>query len=240
MFEDGESLSILHHDIFQSASLIKVPLLLVLLLKNKKREVNLEEKMTISEENKVGGSGVIQVLSNDLSLSIKDLMTLMITVSDNTATNMLINLFGIDEINESFRQIGLTQTVLNRKMIDFAAIEQGKDNFTTPDEIVHCLQLLDGKADLIGHEGRLIAEQILSNQQFRDKLPALIETERYTVLNKTGELPTAEHDCAIIRGQGRKVYVAVLMDRFVDSYEAKQTINRVGKHISDYLRTDLA
>jgi beta-lactamase class A len=236
--EDGENIYFNSEELFQSASLIKIPILISVLMANKNGEIDLEQQITISQENKVGGSGVLQALSNHLSMTVKDLMTLMISVSDNTATNILIDLLGMDAINASMKEIGYEKTKLNRKMMDFSAIEEGKDNFTSPIEMIRSLELVNELNEVIGLTGMSIAYEALIHQQFRDKLPALMDIEKLTVLNKTGELPNVEHDCAIMDSQGRKAYVAVLMTRFVDQYSAKQTISRIGKHISDFLIRD--
>lgn len=220
-------------DVFQSASLIKIPILLSVLLAHNKGEINIQRPVTISNENIVGGSGVLQALSNGLTLSVKDLMSLMIIVSDNTATNVLIDLLGIEAINATFKEIGLEQTKLNRKMMDFAAIKQGIDNQTTPEEMIHCLKLVN-KFKHFGIDGRNIARDTLKHQQFRDKLPALVNEDKIMVFNKTGELSNVQHDCAIFDYQGRIGYVAVLMDRLDDQETAKQTIRKIGKHISDF------
>lgn len=233
--QDGENFTINGEILFPSASIIKLPILLAGLIKVKNDVIELNQVITISENNKVGGSGVIHALSNQASLSIKDLLTLMITVSDNTATNLLIDLIGMDAINDLFKQVGLTKTVLQRKMMDFHAIEMGKDNLTSPKEMIHCLKLLNGLNFTIGFEGTVIAREILKSQQFKNKLPERMDQEKITILNKTGELPAVEHDCAILEYRGKKVYVSVLMDQLSDPYSAKQTMHRIGKHISDFL-----
>lgn len=233
--QDGENFTINGDQLFPSASIIKLPILLAGLIKAKNGEIDLDQVITIPESSKVGGSGVIQALSKNASLSIKDLLTLMITVSDNTATNLIIDLIGMDTLNDTFNQVGLPNTVLQRKMMDFTAMEKGKDNLTSPIEIIHCLKLLNGLNFTIGFEGTVIAREILKSQQFQNKLPERMDQEKITILNKTGELPAVEHDCAILEFRGRRVFVAVMMDKLLDQYSAKQLIHRIGKHISDYL-----
>lgn len=232
--EDTKSIYLNSQEVFQSASLIKIPILLSLLHAHHKGEINIQKQVTISDENKVGGSGVLQALSNGIVLSIKDLMTLMIIVSDNTATNVLIDLMGVEAINAAFQEIGLKRTKLNRKMMDFAAISQGLDNQTTPEEIIYCLKLVNKYNGHFGINGINTAKEILKYQQFREKLPALVDENKIIVFNKTGELSNVEHDCAIFDFQGRIGYVAVLMDRLNDQEAAKQTIRKIGKHISDF------
>lgn len=237
--EDRKPIYLNSQDIFQSASLIKIPILLSVLLANHKGEIDIQQQFTISNDNKVGGSGVLQALSKGLTLCVKDLMTLMIIVSDNTATNLLIDLVGIEAINATFQDMGLKQTKLNRKMMDFAAIKPGKDNLTTPEEIIHCLRLVNQFNEHFGIAGLNLAKDSLKHQQYREKLPALVDEDKITVFNKTGELSNVEHDCAIFDCQGRIGYVAVLMDTLTDQETAKQTIRNIGKHISDFfVRTE--
>jgi beta-lactamase class A len=218
--EEAGNFYIDSEEVFRSASLIKLPILLAGIGRQKIGELDLEQLIPISKENRAGGSGILYALSDQLSLTVKDLMTLMIIVSDNTATNILIDLF--------------EHTMLNRKMMDLAAIEKGIDNFTNPREMIHSLKLLNEINDVIGITGPLIAYHALRHQQFRDKLPAMVNLEKITVVNKTGELPSVEHDCAIFEYQGRKGYVAVLTDSVIDQNAAKQIIRNIGKHISDF------
>ncbi|MFJ5761354.1 serine hydrolase [Neobacillus sp. NPDC093182] len=237
--EDTKPIHLNSQDVFQSASLIKIPILLSVLLAYHKGDIDIQQQIMISHENKVGGSGVLQALSNGLTLSVKDLMTLMIIVSDNTATNILIDLLGMEAINATFKGMGLEQTKLNRKMMDFAAIKQGKDNQTNPEEMIHCLKLVNQFNEHFKINGLNIAKDMLKHQQYREKLPALVDEDKIIVFNKTGELSNVEHDCAIFDYQGRIGYGAVLMDRLNDQEPAKQTIRNIGKHISDYfVRTE--
>jgi beta-lactamase class A len=232
--EEAGNFYIDSEEVFRSASLIKLPILLAGIGRQKIGELDLEQLIPISKENRAGGSGILYALSDQLSLTVKDLMTLMIIVSDNTATNILIDLLGMDKINAFIKEIGFEHTMLNRKMMDLAAIEKGIDNFTNPREMIHSLKLLNEINDVIGITGPLIAYHALRHQQFRDKLPAMVNLEKITVVNKTGELPSVEHDCAIFEYQGRKGYVAVLTDSVIDQNAAKQIIRNIGKHISDF------
>jgi beta-lactamase class A len=233
--EDAGNFYINSEEVFRSASLIKIPILLAGLHRNKIGELDLEQLIPIAKDNKAGGSGILHALSDSLSMTVKDLMTLMICVSDNTATNMLIDLLSMDRINAFIKEIGFEQTKLNRKMMDVAAMEEGKDNYTSPREMIYSLKLLTEINDVIGITGLPIAYHALRHQQFREKLPALMDQEKIIVLNKTGELKSVEHDCAIFDCQGRNGYAAVLMDSLVDENDAKQIIRNIGKHISDFL-----
>ncbi|MGL4863982.1 MAG: serine hydrolase, partial [Cetobacterium sp.] len=96
---DGEEIfSKYESKVFQSASLIKLFILEALLEKISQGELSYSDKKSVDSMDKVPGFGVLKVLDNNLNVTIKDLATLMITLSDNTATNMLIDILGIDYI----------------------------------------------------------------------------------------------------------------------------------------------
>lgn len=219
-------------EVFPSASVIKVPILLACLKQAEEGHVNLDQLTVITE--RVGGSGVLQSLSSLASLTIKDLLTLVITVSDNVATNMVIDLLGIEAINQEMERLGLKSTNLNRKMMDFAAIQRGFDNVTCPSDMVKCLKAINEGA-FLSEESKEIALSIMHAQQFLDKLPAMMDPDRVFIANKTGGLPNVEHDCAIFKYNGKTAYAAVLTDQLTDAYEAKLVISRIGKHVADYL-----
>ncbi|MEH7376609.1 serine hydrolase [Neobacillus drentensis] len=229
---EGESLYVNCEETFQSASLIKVPILIEAFRQSEAGKLNLNQLVSIT--NHVGGSGVLQAFSRDALLTLKDLMTLMITVSDNTATNMLIDKLGMADINRSIKKMGLKHTILNRKMMDFAAIGQGHDNFTSPIDMLTCLKAVN-EGSYLKEESRAAVLKIMSYQQFQDRLPGLMDLERVVVANKTGSLPRVENDCAVIKYKGKTAYAAVLIDRLDDVYAGKQKISKIGKHIYDYL-----
>ncbi|MFP5112561.1 serine hydrolase [Bacillaceae bacterium C204] len=227
-----ESFYVNSEGVFQSASLIKVPILIEGFRQSEIGELSVDQLVSIA--NHVGGSGVLQVFSSEAQLTWKDLLTLMITVSDNTATNMLIDRLGMEAINSSFGKMGLQHTSLNRKMMDFEAIKQGLDNFTSPLDILTCLKVIQ-EGPYLSEESQAAALKIMSYQQFQDRLPGMMDLGKVFVANKTGSLLHVEHDCAVITYKGKTAYTAVLMDRLDDVYTGKQKINRIGKHIYDYL-----
>jgi beta-lactamase class A len=130
--------------------------------------------------------------------------------------------------------MGLQETVLNRKMMDFKAKERGSDNFTSPIDMIACLKVIN-EGDYLSELSRKTALEILHHQQFLDKLPAMIDIDKIFVANKTGSLPRVENDCAVFKYKGRTAYVVVLMDELEDTFAARQIISRIGKYISDYL-----
>ncbi|WP_462409649.1 serine hydrolase [Neobacillus sp. Marseille-QA0830] len=219
-------------EVYPSASVIKLPILIEGLRQGEAGILNLDDLTVI--ENQTGGSGVLQALSSGAKLSILDLMTLMITVSDNTATNMLIERLGIDSINTTIKKMGLTGTMLKRKMMDFEATERGVDNVTSPTDMLRCLKAIN-EGNILSENGRKMALKIMHAQQFQDKIPAMMDLDKIYVANKTGGLPKVENDCAILCYNNQTAYAAILTDELEDTFMARQIISRIGKHVYDYL-----
>lgn len=121
--------------IFPQGSAIKVAILLELYRQADARPALLHERHTTTAATRTAGSGVLQYFSDGGSaLSNEDLAVLMITLSDNSATNLLIDAVGMDSVNHTLRELGLTQTKLQRRMITPAASARGEENLSTPAE----------------------------------------------------------------------------------------------------------
>ncbi len=138
---DG-GLSINGDGIFPTASTIKIHVLWQLLARAERGEVELTEQIPIDLTNTVQGSGVLWHLTGPATLSLRDIATLMIIVSDNTATNICIERAGIDGTNGLLRSLGLQETVLRRKMLDAIAAVADRENVSTPDELAQAFVLL--------------------------------------------------------------------------------------------------
>ncbi|GHH96757.1 serine hydrolase [Neobacillus kokaensis] len=229
---EGECFNFNSEEVFPSASVIKVPILIEGLRQAEAGEISLNQVLSI--QDRVGGSGVLQTLSDQVTLTVKDLLTLMITVSDNTATNMMIDLLGMDAINQSMKKLGLEKTVLKRKMMDFAAIQRGLNNVTTASDLITCLKVIT-EGDCLSEKSQKLALEIMTYQQFHDKLSGAINTEKILVASKSGSLPGVENDCAIFKYQGKTAYAAVLMDQLEDEYNSRRVISKIGKGIYDCL-----
>ncbi|WP_102272703.1 serine hydrolase [Cytobacillus massiliigabonensis] len=219
---------------FSSASLIKVPILIECFRQAERGTLNLQQSIQIASVEKVGGAGVLQALSKDLELKVMDAMTLMIIVSDNLATNLLIDLIGMDQINQGMRELNLQHTELNRKMMDFTALTNGIDNYTTASDMLTCLKEI-GQNRILSKESASKVKEIMENQQFQNKLSDQIDLDAFKVANKTGELFGIEHDCAIIEYEKKSVYAAVLIDQLRAPKDGRQTLSSIGQLISQYL-----
>jgi beta-lactamase class A len=182
----------------------------------------------------VGGSGVVQHLAPGGRLRLGDLATLMIIVSDNTATNLLIDRLGREQINAAAAALGLGQTRLLRKLFDAEMIAQGVQNWVSAADTGRLLELMLAPGDLLPDwaAGRMVAA--LRGQQHRKKLPAWLPADA-EVANKTGEIPGCEHDAGIIWRDGRAAVAVALTQGLADREHGIAFCRRIGLAAYDRL-----
>lgn len=118
-----------------SASVIKLSILLEAMERVKAGTLDPDEIHILLDSEKTGGDGVLKTYSHRSRIAYRDLLRLMLINSDNTATNIFINELGMDAINARSQAVGLTQTRLNRLMMDTLAVQQGRQNYVTAREM---------------------------------------------------------------------------------------------------------
>ena len=139
----GERFSFQDDFVFPQGSAIKIPILMEVYKQAGEGRFELIDKLEVGRAQQVGGSGVLKELGDGTSeLSIRDLCVLMVLVSDNTATNILIDLVGIENVNRTLQLLGFERTRLRRRMIDQAASARGDENTSTPAEAARIMELL--------------------------------------------------------------------------------------------------
>jgi beta-lactamase class A len=220
-------------EMFPAASVIKTHLLVILYRAAEKGELSLDEKMTLRDEDKVGGSGTLQGLPSGNEYTLAELARLMIVVSDNTATNMLVNrVGGMDRINADLASFGLERTRWNRLMMDLEARARGVENALYADETADLFAKL--------HRGELTDKpettqailDVLLAQELRGKMPALLP-EGTRVAHKTGGLESISHDSGIIYAPTGPIAIAVLTKGIADEEISQSAIQRIAKAVYD-------
>lgn len=169
----GETLTINDSEPFVACSLIKIPLLIWALEAAELGCLNLDEQISFTKEDIVGGTGIISRLEAKQTFSWRDLLSLMIIVSDNCATNALIDRAGIGELNGAFERMGLKHTVLRRKMLDMDTIRRGENNFTSAADMGRLLTgVVAGTLCSVAVSNQVL--DIMGQQIHTDKLPSLL------------------------------------------------------------------
>lgn len=205
----GDGIRIRADEEFPTASTIKIHVLTQLLRRVELGELNLSEMIHIPREACVPGSGVLTYLEGDVTLSLLDLAILMIIVSDNTATNLCIDLAGIEATNALLRQMGLSRTMLRRKMQDYDAVARNDENVATPAECVTMLELLsNGKPTPWVAERTLAILKKPKRGAFNQALPPLVP-----MANKPGGMERVKCDAGIVYLK-RRPYAMAVMTKF--------------------------
>jgi beta-lactamase class A len=194
----------------KTASVIKLPILVHIALCVREGSLSWDEKMALTDAEKVDGSGVLTQLTAGLELSLRDVCTLMTVVSDNTGTNMVIERVGTEAANSRMRQLGLPVTTCFRKAYspDTEASKAYGLGVTTPDEMLDLLIRLAGNE--IGDEA--VSKDILhilAGQFYRDAIPRLLP-EDWKYRGKTGAVDAVRNDVGIVEMPDGRRYALAL------------------------------
>jgi len=216
----------------RSASLIKLFIMAEAFAGISDGSLHPEETITFREFDRVGGAGILQTLPAETSHTVLGLIELMITESDNIATNLLIDRLGMQAINERILNLGCTATVLRRKMMDFEAASSGAENLTSALDIactlagIHLGQCVEPTADAA-------MCQLLGRQTDRCKIPDLLP-HGTLCQHKTGELPGAEHDAGIIYAPSGPYILAIMSDGQSNPAKAIYLVAKISKIVYDW------
>lgn len=178
---------------FPTASAIKVPILYELLKRADEGTLSLDAATPLDRTQVVGGSGVLQHLTTP-SLSLRDYAALMMILSDNTATNVVIDAVGMTNVTARMRTLGLSDILLRRKMMDDAAVRRGDENVASPAALLRSTEML-WKGEGLSPARRDVARDILRlvSGAIRGAIPG-----RVVVYSKTGSLPGVRAETAIV------------------------------------------
>jgi beta-lactamase class A len=216
---------------YPAASLAKIPILIEVARQVAAGQLAWEERNAVPREARVPSAGVLADLAPDLRLTLRDLAHLMITISDNTAANVLLDLVGMDAVNATMRDLGLIATRLERRFMDFAARQAGYDNWTTPADMSLALAHLCGES--LPYAKEMLA--ILLRQNDRTILPAYWG-EDIPFAHKTGGLEGIIHDAGILyppQSPDIPLIIVAMTAGQADEPLTRYILARVGKIIYD-------
>lgn len=198
----GEMFAYHEHEPLMAASVIKLFVMTAAFKRMDEGLLDPEEMFAVKREDCVPSCGALTYLHDGILVTAMDLITLMIIFSDNTATNVLIDFLGMNEINKTIKDLGFQQTVLQRKMFDLKRAGQGIQNYITAYETGRLLKMM--------YQGSLISRQasdkmlsIMKNQQLCSKIPFYLQAlpEEPVIAHKTGEDTGITHDVGIVYGK---------------------------------------
>lgn len=226
-----EQFGVNEHCLFPQASAIKIPVLMEVYKQAGEGKFNLTDVRRIQKQDKTAGSGILMELGDGtVQMTLHDLCILMIVLSDNTATNILIDLVGIPAVNDTLRSLGLNQTRLQRRMMDTTAALRADENLSTPAEAARIMELL-WRGEFIN---RSVCDEILAILKkpkvstFSNALPAGTE-----VASKPGGLPGVTTEWAIVLLKDRP-YAVTIMENYAIKPDASEALVKIPKIIHGY------
>ena len=194
-------------EVVKAASLIKLPVLVLLLDRVDRGALDLDSVVTIppGSDNVVGGSGTLRERAFPVDISVRDLAALMVQVSDNTATNALIDVAGgVRAVDDHIVGLGFRSLHLGRKLIHPAGPPL-RENYADAGEVTDLLTRI-WEGTILGRESSDHIIGLMKGQLVNTKFGAVIPREH--LANKTGELDDVSHDAGFILLPGREVALA--------------------------------
>jgi beta-lactamase class A len=212
-------------EVFPAASVIKIPLVMALYADAAEGRLSLEERVPVGTT--VSGTGILGDLRDVADVSLRDLAMLTIALSDNTATNRLIERVGVARVEERLAEWGCTRTKLARGMFDWDAQRRGLENLAAPSEVVALLERLVC-GELVDRATSDAVIAVLERCQDDAMLRRYLGTG-FRVANKTGMLAATRNDAAIVFGPSRTVVVAAFMREVEDPLAAVHILGLIGR-----------
>jgi beta-lactamase class A len=245
--ETGEEVAIDADRQMETMSTIKIPLMVEVLEQVKTGSLKLADKYTLRQEDVRPGTGIMQRMDIGAVYTIKDLITLMIVVSDNTATEVLYRMVGgLDPVNRRMDALGLKLTraaalpaawfaALGAAPSSEAFYREGKHPFglSTPREMGRLLEMME-RGTLVDKSSSDLMLQIMRGQLYRTRIPRHLAG--YRVPHKTGDfLPFVADDVGVLEAQGRTIVLSVFTANHFGSGEAlENAIGLLSKEVGDY------
>jgi beta-lactamase class A len=228
---NGDRFALNENVSFPQASAIKIAILMEVFKQAHEGKFRLTDLRRIEKKDKTGGSGVlIELGDSTVQLSLHDLCVLMIVLSDNTATNLLLDLVGMENINRTLESLGLKQTRVRRRMMDTAASWRGDENLSTPAEAVRIMEVLF-KGEFVN---RPICDEMLAI--LKKGKPGGIKSGVPTdvqVAFKPGSISGVTTEWAIVYLKDRP-YVVVVMENYGLEDDATSAMKDISKTLYDY------
>lgn len=224
---------------FYSASVIKVPIMTAVFSEVYAGTFALDTKIALRREDQVGGAGVLQHMTPGTEFTVWDLVTLMIIQSDNTATNILIDLVGTASIRQAMQATEMDNSRFYNKLMVVPARVEGYNEITAADMGRHLRYLATGK--VISYDSCLKMIDILKKQQHRDRIPfhfpppggdLIGMPPRWELANKTGSVTHITHDVGILYIGSQAITICVL-NKGLPQKAAAATIAVIGKMVFD-------
>jgi beta-lactamase class A len=222
---------------FPTASVIKIPILLEFYRQVADETLDPDEIHTLNDEDKVGGSGVLQFLSDETQLTLEDWVKLMINLSDNTATNYIMDIVGAENVNKLLKNLGLADTKLLRKMQAKDIDPDKQENLSTPRELSKLLMMI---INHYGLDAEVCEKTIDVLKLYKDGIIREALPKDYMVADKSGWMGAVQCDTGIVYAE--KPYIVTVMAKYIperdrNDQETKDALKQAISEIHTYYQS---
>ena len=228
----GEEFLINGDEVMPQASSIKIAVLAELYRQAGQNKLKLIDEYVVRKEDLVPGSNIMLGLTPGVTrITLRDLATMMVAVSDNSATNVLIERVGMENVNSMLEGLGLHATRLRRKMMDLKAASEGRENVSTPREMMALLEAIY-RGKLLGTGMKDDFFKILSTPKESSMLQGLPEDA--VAANKPGELEAVRNDSGVVFVKNRPYVLCVMTTYLKDEKEGAAAIRKIAQLTYSY------
>jgi len=222
---DGRKFLLHANDVFPQASSIKICVLTELYHQAQQGKLKLTDLYTVNSADLVQDSDIMNGLTPGITkITLRDLATMMVAVSDNSATNVLIDRVGMDNVNAMLDTLGLSHTRLRRKMMDLKAASEGRENVSTPAEMMSLLEAL--------YRGKVL------NKEMTDDFFKVLSTHKDSwiprdlpddlkIANKPGALEGVRNDSGLVFVEKRPYILCVMTTYLRRERDGEEAISRI-------------
>ena len=217
---------LLHSDeVFPQASSIKIAVLAELYRQAQAGKLKLTDLYTVQASDLVPDSDIMGGLTPGVTrITLRDLATMMVAVSDNSATNVLIDRVGMENVNALMDSLGLSHTRLRRKMMDLKAAGEGRENISTPAEMMTLLEDI--------YRGKVLNKEMTAdffNMLSTHKTVSSLVTCRrdLKIANKPGELEGVRNDSGVVFVENRPYVICVMTTYLRRERDGEEAISKI-------------
>lgn len=214
---------------FGAASTVKIPIMVEIFRQIDAGQRALDDRYTITEADQTPGSGVMLHLHDGMEFTLNDLVYLMISISDNRATNILIRMAGMEAVNRTMRDLGMANSVLQREMKGRPAVAGEGENWAAPADYAEIIRaILDGEAASRSSCDAMIAmlEKQQNSRRIARYLPA---SGAIRWGSKTGSVTGVTNDAGFISTPNGRLILSIYCENFPDQHVGEQVIGDISR-----------
>ena len=222
---DGHKYLLHENAVFAQASSIKICVLAELYRQAQQGKLKLTDLYTVNAADLVQDSDIMGGLTPGVTrVTLRDLATMMVAVSDNSATNVLIDRVGMENVNTFLDSLGLSHTRLRRKMMDVKAAAEGRENISTPGEMMSLLEAL--------YQGKVLNKEMTGDffqmlSTHKDSFIPRLLPDDLKIANKPGELEGVRNDSGVVFVKNRPYIICVMTSYLRQERDGEDAISNV-------------